>query len=106
MREAMLIPEGKWFCYPRTPCDYQKRSVSRRVCDSGPCQAGAEQKRIVAGPSADSCSWISHMKQGRWKAEEQAAQSLLKRGPIRGRQRIMMTSQKTVRCQMRTGDKR
>ena len=27
MRKAMLTPEGKWFTYPRAPCDYQKRPV-------------------------------------------------------------------------------
>ena len=78
MRKAMLTPEGKWFCYPRTPCDYQKRPVSRRVCDSGHCEAGAEQKRNVAEPSADCCSWISHRKHERWKAEEQAAKNSMK----------------------------
>ena len=79
MRKAMLTPEGKWFSYPRTPCDYQKRPVSRRVCDSGHCEARAEIKRNVAVPSADSCSWTSHRKHGRWKAEEQAAQNSMKR---------------------------
>ena len=78
MRKAMLTPEGKWFTYPRTPCDYQKRPVSRRVCDSGHCEAGAEQKRTVTVPSADSCSWISHRKHVRWKAEEQAAKNSMK----------------------------
>ena len=48
MRKAMLTPEGKWFTYPRAACDYQKRPVSRRVCESGHCEAGAEQKRNVA----------------------------------------------------------
>ena len=42
MCKAMLTPEGKLFCNPRNPCDYQKRPVSRRVCDSGHCEACAE----------------------------------------------------------------
>ena len=69
MRKAMSTPEGKWFCHPRAACDPQKRPVSRRVSDSGHCEAGAEQKRNVTVPSADSCSWISHRKHGRWKAQ-------------------------------------
>ena len=70
MRKAMLTPEGKWLTYPRAPCDYQKRPVSRRVCDSGHCEAGAEQKRNMAVPRADCCSWTGHRKHGRWKAED------------------------------------
>ena len=80
MRKTMLTPEGKWFCRPRATCDSQKEPLSRRVSDSGQCWAGAEQKRNVAVPSADSCSWISHRKHGRWKAEGPAAQNLMKRG--------------------------
>ena len=78
MRKAILTPEEKWFTYARAPCDYPKRPVSRRICDSGHCEAAAEQKRNVAVPSADSCSWISHRKHERWKAEEQAAQKSMK----------------------------
>ena len=76
MRKAMLTPEGKWFCHPPAPSEPQKTPVPRCVSDSGQCEAGVEQKRIVAVPSADSCSWISHRKHGRWKAEEHAAQTL------------------------------
>ena len=79
MRKAMLTPEGKLFTYPRAPRDYQKRPVSRRVCDSGHCEAGAEQKRNVAVPSANCCSWISHRRHGRWKTEQQAAKNSMKR---------------------------
>ena len=76
MRKAMLTPEGKWFCHPPAPSEPQKTPVPRCVSDSGQCDAGVEQKRNVAVPSADSCSWISHRKHGRWKAEEHAAQIL------------------------------
>ena len=79
MRKAMSTLEGKWFCHPRPACDPQKRPFPRRVCDSGHCMAGAEEKRIVAVPSADSCSWISHRKHGSWKVEEHAAQYSMKR---------------------------
>ena len=79
MRKAMLTPEGKRFTYPRATCDCQKRPVSRRVCDSGHCEAGVEQKRNVTVPSADCCSWISLRKHGRWKAEVQAAIKSMKR---------------------------
>ena len=79
MRKAMLTPEGKWFCHPPVPSEPQKTPVPRCVSDSGQCWAGAEQKRNVAMPSADSCSWISHRKHGRWKAEGHAAQNLMKR---------------------------
>ena len=51
MREAMVTPEGKLW----------------------------EQKRNMAVPSADCCSWISHRKHATWKAEEQAAQNPMKR---------------------------
>ena len=76
MRKAMLTPEGKWFCHPPAPSEPQKTPVPRCVSDSGQCEAGVEQKRNVAVPSADACSWISHRKHGRWKAEEHAAQIL------------------------------
>ena len=65
MRKAKSTPEGKWFCHQRAACDPQKRPDSRRVCDSGHCEAGAEQKRNVAVPRADSFSWISHRKHWR-----------------------------------------
>ena len=61
------------------PCEPQKRPVPRCVSDSGQCEAAVEQKRNVAVPSADSCSWISHRKHGRWKAEELAAQNVMKK---------------------------
>ena len=79
MRKTMLTPEGKWFCHPPAPCEPQRRHVPRCVSDSGQCEAGVEQKRNVAVPSADSCSWISHRKHGRWKAEELAAQNVMKK---------------------------
>ena len=79
MRKTMLTPEGKWFCHPPAPCEPQKRPVPRCVSDSGQCEAGVEQKRNVAVPSADSFSWISHRKHGRWKAEELAAQDVMKK---------------------------
>ena len=75
MRKAMLTPEGKWFCYPRALRDYQKSSAFMRVRDNGPCEAGADQKRIVTVKSIDSCSWISHRKHGRWKAKEHAGKT-------------------------------
>ena len=56
MRKTMLTPEGKWFCHSPAPCERQKRPVPRCVSDSGQCEAGVEQKRNVAVPSADSCS--------------------------------------------------
>ena len=65
MRKTMLTPEEKWFCHPPAPCEPQRRPVPRCVSDSGQCEAGVEQKRNVAVPSADSCSWISHRKHGR-----------------------------------------
>ena len=79
MRKAMLTPEGKWFCHTLAAYEPQKRPVSRRVSDSGQCEAGAEQKRNVAVPSANSCSWINHRKHGRWKTKEYAAQTSMKR---------------------------
>ena len=79
MHKAISTPQRKWFCHPRAACDPEKRPLSRRVSDSGQCGAGAEQKRKVAVPSADSCSWISHRKHGRWKAEELAAQNVMKK---------------------------
>ena len=79
IRKAMLTPEGKWFCYPRALRDYRKNLALRRVRDSGPCEAGADQKRIVTVSSTDCCSWISHRKHGRWKPKEHAAQDLFKR---------------------------
>ena len=81
----MTTPDGEWFCYARTTCDTQKRPISRCVCDSDHCKAGAEQKRSVAVASADSCSWISRRKHGWWKTEEYAAQALVKRRPNGGR---------------------
>ena len=79
MRKAMLTPEGKWFCHTPAAYEPQKRPLSRRVSDSGQCEAGAEQKRNVAVPSANSCSWISQRKHGRWKTKEYAAQNSMKR---------------------------
>ena len=79
MRKAMLTPEGNWFCHTPAAYEPQKRPASRRVSDSGHCEAGAEQKQNVAVPSANSCSWISHMKHGRWKTKGYAAQNSMKR---------------------------
>ena len=80
MRKAMLTPEGKWFCHTPAAYEPQKRPVSRRVSDSGQCEAGnMERKQSVAVPSDDSCSWISHRKHGRWKTKEYAAQNSMKK---------------------------
>ena len=79
MRKAMLTPEGKWFRHTQAAYEPQKRPVSRRVSDSRQCEAGAEQKRNVAVPSANFCSCISHRKHGRWKTKEYAAQNSMKR---------------------------
>ena len=76
---TMSTPEVKWVRHPQPAWNTQKRPVSRRVSDSGHCEAGAEVKRNHAVPSADSCSWISHRKHRRWKAKEQAAQNSMKR---------------------------
>ena len=65
-RRGVVLPPAS---HMRPP----KRPVPRRVCDSGQCEAGAEQKRNVAVPNADCCSWISHRKHGRWKAESGGA---------------------------------
>ena len=83
MRKTMLTPEGKWFCHLPAPSELQKRPVPRCVIDSGQCEAGVEQKRNVAVPSADSFSWISHRKHGRWIAEEHAAQNVMKKMTFR-----------------------
>ena len=78
-RKTMLNPEGKWFCHPPAPSEPQKTPVPRCVSDNGQCEAGVEQKRNVAVPSANSCSWISHRKHGRWKTKEYAAQNSMKK---------------------------
>ena len=76
---TMSTPEGKWVRHPQPAWNTQKRPAARRVRDSGQCEAGVEQKRNVVVPSADSCSWTSHRKHGRWKAEEHAAQNVMKK---------------------------
>ena len=67
--KVMTAPEGKLSCHPRTTCDSQTKPVSRRVCDSEHCEAGAEQRQSVAVASADSCSRVCHKIHGRWKLD-------------------------------------
>ena len=74
--KTMSPPEGKWVRHPQPAWNTQKWPVARRVRDSGQRNGIMERKQRVVVPSDDSCSWISHRKHGRWKAEGHAAQIL------------------------------